>query len=160
MFAAVCLIVHGCADVHGGAVELSWKLKSASGATANFISCDGTGALLDPNGQHIENISGRLVDIRLHWEDASGVASYADFKCSANHGVTGFQLPPGDDFLWVSPICNTGGFVYDAEDVATNTYSAPAPEQRSVIAGDTISLGAVELVLEVSSCGDQPCICQ
>ena len=36
---------------------------------------------------------------------------------------------------------------------------APAPERRMVIAGDTVSLGAVELVLQVSSCNQQPCIC-
>src|SRR5438270_1443364 len=34
-----CLAVHGCANVDGGAVELSWKLRSASGATKDFLQC-------------------------------------------------------------------------------------------------------------------------
>ena len=46
----------------------------------------------------------------------------------------------------------------------TTTYIAPAPEQRAVIVGNTVSLGAVELIVEMSSCGDRPgeqaCICQ
>jgi hypothetical protein len=157
MLVAVCLLVHGCTTVDGGAVELSWKLRSASGAADNFVTCDAGGKLLDSKGMQL--VSGRLVDIRLHWE-SNDMPAYADFKCSANHGVTTFQLPAGVNFLWVSPICDNGVYTYDVEDVAPNTFSAPAPEQRSVIAGNTISLGAVELVLEVSSCGEQPCICQ
>lgn len=156
MFAAVCPLVHGCTNVSGGAVELSWKLRAASGGSASFVTCDSAGNLTDSNGSKLE-LPGHLVDIRLHWEH-EGVADYKDFKCSANHGVTGFQLPPGEDFLWVSPVCDSG-YLFDVEDVAPNTFSTAAPEQRTVIAGNTISLGAIELVLQVWSCNLQPCIC-
>ena len=37
------------------------------------------------------------------------------------------------------------------------SYIAPAAEQRRVIVGDTVSLGAVEIVVVVTSCDDQPC---
>jgi hypothetical protein len=49
------------------------------------------------------------------------------------------------------------------------SYIAPAAEQRRVIVGDTISLGAVEIVVVVTDCGDpddpfdpprQHCICE
>ena len=36
-----------------------------------------------------------------------------------------------------------------------STYTAPAPEQRTVTVGNTVSLGAVELDPHVSSCGQQ-----
>src|SRR5438552_3369989 len=101
--AIVCLAVHGCTDVHGGAVELSWKLRAASAAGDNFVDCDVDGTLVDSNGHHIDN-TGHLVAIRLHWE-VDAVDDFVDFKCSANHGVTTFRLPPGQAFLWVTPIC-------------------------------------------------------
>jgi hypothetical protein len=56
--------------------------------------------------------------------------------------------------LHVSPLCSNGMVA------SASTYSAPAPEQRMVIKGKTISLFGVELLLEVSSCDLQPCICQ
>src|ERR1700759_4155702 len=38
---ALCLAVHGCDSVHGGAVELSWKLRPASsGQLEKFVDCD------------------------------------------------------------------------------------------------------------------------
>ena len=55
--------------------------------------------------------------------------------------------------LLVRPVCATG-------EALPATYTAPAPEERAVIAGNTISLGGVEILLEVSSCDLQPCICQ
>jgi hypothetical protein len=155
----VCLSVQaGCTSATGGAVELSWKLRAASGSSTNFVDCDSNGTLLSSDGSPIEGISGKLVDVRLHWE-SDNAPSFADFECAANHGVTTFELPPGVAFLWVSPICDNGG-VYDAEDCARETFSSPAPLQRTVAAGNTISLGAVELVLEVSECTEQKCICE
>ena len=82
----------------------------------------------------------------------SRCSGFASWRCDDNHGVTGFDLPEGEALLSVTPECAEG-----AADPAT--YSAPAPEQRNVILGDTVSLGAVELVLQVSYCGQQPCIC-
>jgi hypothetical protein len=156
--AILYLLVHvACANVNGGAVELSWKLRAASGAPDNFVNCDTDGTLVDSNSHHIDN-TGHLVDIRLHWE-VDEVPAYADFKCATNHGVTTFELPPGQAYLWVSPLCDNENYTFDAQ-TKPSTYSAPAPEQRTVIAGNTIDLGAVELVLEVSSCTTQPCICQ
>jgi hypothetical protein len=156
----VYLSVHGCTSVNGGAVELSWKLRPASGATDNFVDCDSDGRLVDSKGNLYSN-TGQLTTIRLHWE-IDDVDSFTDFKCSASHGVTTFELHPGEAFLWVTPVCDDAGFVFDAVD---NTFAAPAPQQRSVIAGNTIDLGAVELVLEVSSCVLNPtqqqfCVCQ
>jgi hypothetical protein len=148
----VCLAVHGCTSASGGAVELSWKLRTASGADQSFVDCDATGKLTDPNGNLFEG-TGPLTDIRLQWQvgDRSGSA---DFPCFDNHGVTTFEVPSGQAQLSVEPIC--------ANDVPASmqTFIAPAPDQRTVIVGDTVSLGAVEIVVQVSSCNLQACICQ
>ena len=55
---------------------------------------------------------------------------------------------------------NTSDYATVGATWEIETYTAPAPEQRNVIVGNTISLGGVELLLEVSSCQQRPCICQ
>jgi len=137
----VWMAVHGCADVPGGAVELSWKLRAASGSSETFLACE-----IGLPG------TGNVEKIRLDWT-VNGVASSHEWLCSDDHGATGFELPEGVALLRVSPLCAT-------HDATPETYTAPAPEERDVIAGNTISLGGVELLLEVSSCATQACICQ
>ncbi|HEY0988096.1 MAG TPA: hypothetical protein VGD80_13625, partial [Kofleriaceae bacterium] len=63
---------------------------------------------------------------------------------------------------WVPPASDTGA-------AAPETYIAPAIVERRVVRGETVSLGAVELVVAVSECRDptdmsaqadrRPCIC-
>lgn len=126
-------------------MELSWKLRAVTGSDRTFLSCNvgiaGTG---------------RVTHIRLDWE-VDGASAFRQWQCDDNHGVTGFELPEGKALLRVSPVCT-----FDSvQTVAgTETYIAPAAEQRSVIAGNTVSLGGVELLLVVSDCDKQPCICQ
>jgi hypothetical protein len=147
----LCLLVHGCQGVSGGAVELSWKLRPASASIEDkFVGCTSGFAGTGP-----------VARIRLDWTvraqagdpagDRSGSSNWA---CTDNHGVTGFELPEGDALLSVTPLCE--------EDTPADpsSYIVPAAEQRLVIAGDTISLGAVEIVARVTSCTpQQPCIC-
>ena len=143
----LCLPVHGCEDVNGGAVELSWKLRPASSSLEDkFVECN-------PGRPGTYEVT----HMRLNWEvrDKAGVhAGFSRWECTENHGVTGFELPEGDALLWVTPLC--------AEEEAADpaSYIAPAAEQRRVIAGDTISLGAVEIIVVVTVCSEtQPCIC-
>lgn len=137
------LLLYGaCTQVDGGAVELSWKLRPASSSLPDkFVDCN--------SGQTGTN---PVTRIRLDWEVVGRGSGFASWRCGDNHGVTGFDLPEGEALLLVTPECAEG-----PADPAT--YTAPAPEQRHVILGDTVSLGAVELVLKVSYCGQQPCIC-
>ena len=140
---ALCLSVHGCADVDGGAVELSWKLRpTSSSAEDKFVECDSG-----------KDGTGSVTYIRLDWE-VGGVAGAEAWSCNDNHGVTKFDLPAGVARLTVHPECG------DHEPADPATYIAPAVEQRRVSLGDTVSLGAVELVVNVSYCTTQPCICQ
>ena len=147
---ALCLAVHGCADVNGGAVELSWKLRAVTGSEFTFLDC---AIQLEPTKERVQ-----VARIQLDWEveDNTGHLDIGSrsWPCDDDHGVTQFELPEGVALLHVSPICGNG-------DVALeNTFKSPAPEQRNVIVGNTISLGGVELLLEVSSCDLQACICQ
>ena len=141
----LCLAVHGCEDVTGGAVELSWKLRPSSSSDPDkFVNCDSgkVGA-------------GPVTAIRLDWT-VGDVAKFDQWSCGDEHGVTRFDLPPGRAQLTVTPRCLPDG-EGDADPAA---YIAPALEQRDVIVGDIVSLGAVELVVVVSSCDQQTCICR
>jgi len=140
---AVAIFATSCTTVDGGAVELSWTLRPASSPlTDKFIACDAT----------VDGFQIHVAQIRLDWVSSNEPGPGAAWPCSHSHGVTKFELAPGDTLLSVTPVCDTG-------TAATNTYIAPAPERRTVMAGDTVSLGAVELVLQVSACDQQPCIC-
>jgi hypothetical protein len=147
---AVYLAVNGsaCTAVNGGAVELSWKLRPASGSTTIFVDCDSMIMGTNP-----------VTRIRLDWQvgEETGFDTWA---CTDYHGVTHFDLPKGTALLSVRPECANG-------DALTSTYIAPAPEQRAVIVGNTISLGAVVLIVQIGDdnlgdnrCTEQPCICQ
>jgi hypothetical protein len=101
-----------------------------------------------------------VTKIRLDWTTTTmaGVmkTGWDEWPCQDNHGATGFDLPEGTAGLSVTPECGTDSNVTKA---APNTYIAPAIVQRAVTRGATVSLGAVELVVSVSDCGPQPCIC-
>jgi hypothetical protein len=123
-------------------VELSWKLRAATGTSHTFLDC-----AIDLPG------TGQVRQIRLDW-NVDGVVGFRTWHCDEDHGATTFELPEGQALLSVSPVCE------DNRLADVSTYTAPAPEQRTVIAGNTINLGGVELLLEVASCDKQACICQ
>lgn len=140
----LCLLVHGCDAVNGGAVELSWKLRPASSSLEDkFVDCV-------PKGDGTVPV-GPVINMRLDWE-VGDQAGAVQWRCNVSHGVTGFELPEGDALLTVTPLCTEG-----PADPAS--YIAPAAEQRRVIVGNTVSLGAIEIIVTVTLCHAQPCIC-
>lgn len=146
--ATLCLPVHGCDTGEGGAVELSWKLRPASSSLdEKFVDCNSR-----------REGTGRVAEIELGWTvrtDEAAITGSKRWPCEDNRGATGFELPEGVAELSVAPICA------DGVPAARNTYIAPAIVRRDVIRGETVSLGAIELVVVVSNCGapDRPCIC-
>lgn len=136
------IFVGACSGVEGGAVELSWKLRPASSNLENkFVDCNSG-----------EAGTGPVTAIRLDWT-VDQQTDHEQWPCGDSHGVTGFVLPVGSALFSISPVCGTV-----AADPAS--YIAPAVEQRDVILGDTVSLGAVELVVQVTDCDTQHCICE
>jgi len=151
----VCAVAYGCTTANGGAVDLSWKLRPQSGATDDpnvpmFLGCLPTG---QTNGVPL---AGEVKYIELDWEVGSQ-AGHSDFPCSDEHGVTTFDLPTGTASLSIVPLCDLGW------PALAGTYVAPAPELRAVTVGATITLGALELIVDVApdvaDCPTVPCIC-
>ncbi len=147
---AMAIVSAACTGVDGGAVELSWKLRPTSSALEDkFVDCTSEKAGTGP-----------VTAIRLDWSVEVVVDGQIEqqldaeeWPCDDSHGVTGFVLPEGAALFSVSPVCEFG-------PALASTFIAPAVEQRRVFVGDTVNLGAVELVVQVSDCSVQPCICQ
>jgi hypothetical protein len=140
--------------VSGGAVELSWKLRPASSDSADkFVDCDQTQTLTDPQTRATTVQEFTVTGMRLTWVNDDGTSGVRSWLCSDNHGVTGFELPAGTALLSVAPECASG--LADPE-----TYIAPAPVLRAVNLGDTVTLGAIQLVVRESYCDEQACICR
>jgi hypothetical protein len=148
--AILLIALTACENVDGGAVELSWALRPASAAIEDkFVNCNS-----DEDG------TGPITAIRLDWTVDIVVdgmleqhVDAEEWPCNDSHGVTGFVLPEGSALFGVTPVCEFG-------PADPSSYIAPAVEQRRVIVGDTVNLGAVELVVQVSDCTRQRCICQ
>jgi len=130
----LCLGVHGCTEATGGAVELSWALRSTR--DRGIDDCAG----------------GTIGRIRLWWE-AAGKRRYTAFPCRDNHGVTAFDLPVGRVSLWVTPECSDGNTA-DPEQFVT-----PPPIVRDVTIGEAVTLDAVLLVVKLDDCMPAACIC-
>lgn len=143
-----CLCNLGCIEIDGGAVELSWSLRSFDGASVQ--ACP----------------DARIQSVRLCWEtlpdgstsaggDACRATQRQKFPCGEYSGVTGFDLPPGSTAFWIEPVC-TDGEAADAE-----TYQVPPPIVRTVEEGKIVSLNSLLLVVSppASDCPPAGCTC-
>jgi hypothetical protein len=134
----LCLGVHGCTEATGGAVELSWALRSTLDEDIDDCAAE------------------RINRIRLWW-DAGTSKRYTTFPCRDNHGVTAFDLPTGNVALSVTPECDDG---FSADPAS---FVAPPPIVRQVTTGQAVTLDAVLLVVRVDDCPperpDRPCVC-
>jgi hypothetical protein len=122
----LCPALHGCIDVQGGAVELSWSLEDYAGNTVKGCARN------------------RVKQMRLWWE-ADATLRSATWPCGQDSAVTGFTLPEGNVFLSVEPVCEHG--VPPME----GTFVAPAPVARVVHAGEVVTLNTV-LVMVRNDC--------
>ena len=127
-----------CTTVDGGAVDLSWRLRTADGAE---ISDDHHGCE-----------DARIAAMRLHW-DVEGVTGSASWPCEDVRAITGFEVPPGRALLWLEPACVSG-------EADPASYEAPAPLERTITVGDVITLNAVVVSVQLSPCDEQPCVCR
>jgi hypothetical protein len=131
-------ILASCADVNGGAVELSWLLRPSNGdeSTCSDQSCCRTA---------------EVAQIRLNWS-VDGISGSDAWRCDDNRAVTRFEVPPGAATLWVVPECAGG-------PASSEFYEAPPPVVRTLVAGEVVSLNAVVVQVQVADCGLPACVC-
>ncbi|HEX8114999.1 MAG TPA: hypothetical protein VF516_45035 [Kofleriaceae bacterium] len=155
----MCLAVHACDLGNGGAVELSWSLRPASGEGSNkFVGCERSEQ--DSNGTQVQVRA--ITRVRLHWT-VEGAACSRAWSCDDNHGATRFEVPRGTADLTVTLECGapTPGLSECEDDHPADpaTYTTPAIVQRDSIRGEVVTLGAVELVVSDAACPQEPCTC-
>jgi hypothetical protein len=130
----------GCIEIEGGAVELSWSLRTFGGSAVG--SCGDVG----------------IQNVRLCWQTlGDGSPSTEDiicqaglrrtFDCSDSSGVTGFDLDPGPTAFWIEPVCQDGA------PADSGTYEVPPPIVRTVQEGKIVSLSSLLLVVSPLSAG-------
>lgn len=135
----------GCVQIDGGAVELSWSIRNFDGESS---SCD----LRTTDGS---NDFADIDQIRICWEpvEPGGEIGVCDpmlsetFDCRVGHGVSGFEIAPGDTALWIEPVCE-GTMVTPT----VGKYEVPAPIVRDVTSGEVVTLNALLIVAAPDAC--------
>ncbi|RMH39009.1 MAG: hypothetical protein D6689_17995 [Deltaproteobacteria bacterium] len=132
-------------QIDGGAVELSWSLRTLDGDAAD---CDLVGA----DGRDLPDIDA----VRVCWEpvgDAGELSGVCDpvrsdrFRCDSLHGVTGFVVEPGPTAIWIEPVCEGTGRPPPAD-----RYAVPAPIVRTVASGEVATLNALLIAVRPDAC--------
>ena len=139
--AFLAVLSGGCIDIDGGAVELSWSLRSF-------------------DGDDVESCSdARLDEVQVCWQavsEGSGSCTSSEaFPCDEENGVSGFEIDPGPTAFWIEAICRDG----DLADPAT--YQVPPPIVRTVEEGKIVTLNSLLVVVHPvgSACPDSGCTC-
>jgi hypothetical protein len=130
----LCLGVHGCTQPTGGAVELSWALRST--LDRDISDC----------------AAGRIGRIRLWWETDTD-------RTLGRVSLRGQSRRDG-----VRPADRRGGAVDhagmpDGLNADPEHLPAPPPIVRDVAIGQAVTLDALLLVVQVDDCTPQACIC-
>jgi hypothetical protein len=157
MFAAPCTIwlalvamlqvltSAACVEVNGGAVELSWSVRTFDGARVDD-DCHTDDESDDPKVH--------LGYIRLAWKavadggDGTGMEpdGWEEFPCADGRGITRFSVPRGQQMLWIVPVCPGGS------TPSTGSYQVPPPIVRAVGEGTVTTLDALLVVADESTC--------
>lgn len=133
----------GCVRIDGGAVELSWVLRTPEGRAISDCSCSAPAVTTVRLHLKLRESDGAVVD----GSSCTGGIQY-DFPCGRQTGATPFNVPetkPGQTYL----IC------VDTLDASGNPQTgvlAPAPVARTVVRGQPTDMGALLLQVE---CADQ-----
>ena len=145
LVALLAAAASACIEIDGGAVELSWSLRSF-------------------DGDRVGSCSKALVeDVRVCWQPVSGVGTVDDsmcdvsqsFPCGEENGVSGFEIDPGLTAFWALPICRDGA------PPEEGTYQVPPPIVRTVEDGKIVTLNSLLIVVTPfeQGCPDVGCTC-
>lgn len=139
---AAALAGAGCVRIDGGAVELSWVLRTPEGRAIGDCGCS------DP----------MVTTVRLHLvlTNAAGAVpggtpcdgrAQCQFPCQRQTGATPFDIPEtGPDEMYLISVDTLG-----ADGTPLAGVGAPAPVLRSVVKGQPTDMGALLLVTECAS---------
>jgi hypothetical protein len=130
----------GCVKIDGGAVEVSWVVRSDTGAAISDCGCADP-AIATVRLVLVLDQGGTPTDYR----PCDGQAQ-CDFPCQRQTGSTAFNIRPTqtDETYEISVVG------VDASGVQIPTVMSPAPILRSVVTGQPTETEAFELVAPCS----------
>jgi hypothetical protein len=145
-----------CVQIDGGAVELSWSIRTFDGCPA---SCN-----LRGKDEQCNNIPGAdfddISEVRICWEALGDAGELridcgrdpmkndnSRFACAQEHGVTGFEIPEGATAIWIEPLCKDTGLTPPPD-----RYEVPAPIVRNITSGAVTTLNALLIVTDPEAC--------
>jgi hypothetical protein len=130
----------GCTQSEGGAVELSWLVRTPDGRTVSDCGC------ADPAISHI-----RVELVGLSPDDIKDSRPCSErgtctFACDRGTGVTPLDIPPGNYAIEIMPL---GA---DGKDLRPlGSIGVPPAIVRDVIFGQVTGLGALQVVAPCAS---------
>jgi hypothetical protein len=144
----------GCVKIDGGAVEVSWVVRSQTGAAITDCSCAQPAIstvrlvlVLDVAGSPADSGSPSDSGSPTDYRPCSNQAQ-CDFPCQRQTGATAFDIRPtqANESYEISVI----GVDSTGAVIATTDLMTPAPILRSVMTGQATVTEAFELVARCS----------
>jgi hypothetical protein len=139
VFLGLFWVGSGCTHSEGGAVELSWLLRTPDGRAVSDCDC------ADPAIAHV-----RLELQGLSPAEVLGTKPCTDrgtctFSCDRQTGVTPLDIPAGNYAIEIVPLDATG------KDMRSGSVHVPPPIVRDVVFGQVTGLGALQIVAPCAS---------
>jgi hypothetical protein len=140
----------GCVNVDGGAVELSWALRTANGK--DNVECTRAGDVIADVA-----LCARACTVISDGACIGDVAMVHSWSCNRRHGSTSFEIVSGRKELWIEVRCASG---------ARADVVVPEPILRDIADGEVTQLNAVLISVPVDrpACPDpgaaatSPCV--
>lgn len=129
----ILLFFAGCVSIDGGAVEVSWVVRTPDGRGINNCSCACPA---------IAKMRLVLVPVEGGPDACAGQKS-CEFSCGQHSGVTTFSIPPGTYAMSLVPVGATGDPLDGTGSGFCTAKSAVAPAVREVQKGRLVQLDAV-----------------
>ena len=135
---SVAASVGACVDVNGGAVEVSWTIRTSDGTSSNCA--DSHVGSVELCMQACDTLTDGACD------DPNPPTCSTSWSCEDYRGTTRFDVSPGRKKLWIQVICSSGS--------AANVR-VPDPTVSLVRFGEVTDLRTQLIVVEtgVTPCG-------
>ena len=130
----------GCVSIDGGAVEISWVVRTPGGRAINSCSC--ACPAIAKVRLRLEPVGGG--------EDACAGLPSCEFACGRQSGATAFTIPPGTYAISLVPL-GAAGESLDLGDGALCSAKSIAPTVRTVEKG---RLTQIDAVMIQAGCAD------
>ena len=128
--------VGSCVKVDGGAVVLTWVVRSTTGRAIAGCSC------ADPAIDHVHIA---VVDTATAADLCQGRKG-CDFSCDAGTGATPFFLPAGSYAVSIRPSDASGQDLTQPGPGRTQVVDVPAPILRDIVFGQVAELETFQIV--------------